>query len=291
MRKYLIVNADDFGIHHTVNEAVYRAFHEGILTSTSLMAGGAAFDEAADLVKKMPGIGVGVHLTLVGSLPGVAPKEEISSLIGEDGRLCESYINLIIRDLQGKIKLEDVYREWDAQIQKIINRGITITHVDGHQHMHMWNRFTPVAIELCKKYKIPCMRVSDEKFFFGFNGRNAFRSLAGTGLSLMSRLHRPELRKKEIQTNDHFYGMLYGGHFSEDRMKKVLQNLSTGVTEFMCHPSASESSMEETFHWGYHGEWELKALLSPEIKKVVEENHIELISYRERNEMELTNEK
>ena len=285
MEKYLIVNADDFGIHSAVNHAVYKAFHEGFLTSTSIIAGGKAFEEAVDLAKKMPGIGIGVHLTLVGSIPGVMPAEEIPSLTWEDGVLCQNYMKLILRDLQGKIELDDVYREWDAQIQKVLSTGLSITQVDGHQHMHMWSRFTPIAIELCKKYDIPCMRVSDEKFFFGFNGKNMIRSFAGTGLSLMSRLHRPMLKKNGIKTNDHFYGMLYGGHFSEERMYHVVTRIPEGVTEFMCHPANNEKSMEDTFHWGYHGEWELKALLSHKIKDMVKEKHIKLISYRELNQL------
>ena len=130
--KQLIVNADDFGIHHEVNQAVYMAFHKGILTSTSLMAGGRAFSEAAGMALAMPSMGTGVHLTLVGGLPSVLPPEEVPSLTWEDGCLCRSYGELLERDMKGRIRADDVYREWDAQIRKIMAAGISITHMDGH---------------------------------------------------------------------------------------------------------------------------------------------------------------
>lgn len=281
MSKKLIINADDFGIHKAVNEAVYRGFESGILTSTSLMAGGAAFEEAVSVARDISELDVGVHLTLVGGLPSVLSPREIPSLTWENGLLCKNYVELIKRDLQGLINVEEVYCEWDAQIKKILDAGISITHIDGHQHLHMWNKFFPIAVSLAKKYKIPCMRVPDEKFFFDFSLGNSFRSFAGTGLSIMARNHRKVLKEMKIITNDHFYGMLYGGHFTEDKMKKVLNKADDGVTEFMCHPSSDAEAMEAVFHWGYRGEDELKALLSPVLMEQIKSSEIKLTSYRD----------
>ena len=115
MVKKLIVNADDFGIHEAVNRAVLRGFESGILTSTSLMAGGDAFQEAVKLARDMKGIGIGIHLTLVGGLKTVLPPEEVPSLTWENGRLCSNYMELILRDMKGRISMDDVYREWDTR--------------------------------------------------------------------------------------------------------------------------------------------------------------------------------
>ena len=231
MKKRLIVNADDFGIHETVNKAVYRGFESGILTSTSIMAGGRAFDDAVAMAKTMGDIGIGIHLTLVGGLETV----------------------------------------------------LSVTHIDGHQHMHMWNNFFPIALSLAKKYKIHCMRVPDESLTFGlsFRPKSLFRFSAKNALSLMARNHRDSLKKAGIKSNDHFFGMLYGGHFHEQRMYDAAGKLEAGVTEFMCHPAANSQLMESTFHWGYHGEDELKALLSLRLKNELKEKDVELISYRD----------
>lgn len=281
MKKQLIINADDFGIHPAVNEAVRRAATEGILTSTSLMAGGDAFDEAVEMARSMPSLGIGIHLTLVGGIKPVLPPSEVPSLTWDNGVFCHDYGKLIVRDLEGKISLSEVYAEWDAQIQKIMNTGLPVTHMDGHQHMHMWPHFYPIARDLAKKYHISCMRVPDEDVLFGMKDGHIIRWAAKNGLSLLSRMHRPDLKKNHIRTNDHFFGMLYGGHLSPKRFAKFILQTKPGITEIMCHPSADTRAMEDTFHWGYHGEDELAGLLADINRELIEKKQISLISYRD----------
>lgn len=281
MKKQLIINADDFGIHPAVNEAVRKAATEGILTSTSLMAGGDAFDEAVEMARSMPSLGIGIHLTLVGGIKPVLPPSEVPSLTWDNGVFCHDYGKLIVRDLEGKISLSEVYAEWDAQIQKIMNTGLPVTHMDGHQHMHMWPHFYPIARDLAKKYHISCMRVPEEDVLFGMKDGHIIRWAAKNGLSLLSRMHRPDLKKNHIRTNDHFFGMLYGGHLSPERFAKFILQTRPGITEIMCHPSADTRAMEDTFHWGYHGEDELAGLLADINRELIEKKQISLISYRE----------
>lgn len=281
MKKQLIINADDFGIHPAVNEAVRKAATEGILTSTSLMAGGDAFDEAVEMARSMPSLGIGIHLTLVGGIKSVLPSSEVPSLTWDNGVFCHDYGKLIVRDLEGKILLSEVYAEWDAQIQKIMNTGLPVTHMDGHQHMHMWPHFYPIARDLAKKYHISCMRVPDEDVLFGMKDGHIIRWAAKNGLSLLSRMHRPDLKKNHIRTNDHFFGMLYGGHLSPERFAKFILQTKPGITEIMCHPSADTRAMEDTFHWGYHGEDELAGLLADINRELIAKKQISLISYRD----------
>ena len=281
MKKQLIINADDFGIHPAVNEAVRKAATEGILTSTSLMAGGDAFDEAVEMARSMPSLGIGVHLTLVGGIKPVLPPSEVPSLTWDNGVFCHDYGKLIVRDLEGKISLSEVYAEWDAQIQKIMNTGLPVTHMDGHQHMHMWPHFYPIVRDLAKKYHVSCMRVPDEDVLFGMKDGHIIRWAAKNGLSLLSRMHRPDLKKNHIRTNDHFFGMLYGGHLSPERFAKFILQTKPGITEIMCHPSADTRAMEDTFHWGYHGEDELAGLLADINRELIAKKQISLISYRD----------
>lgn len=281
MKKQLIINADDFGIHPAVNEAVRKAATEGILTSTSLMAGGDAFDEAFEMARSMPSLGIGIHLTLVGGIKPVLPPSEVPSLTWDNGVFCHDYGKLIVRDLEGKISLSEVYAEWDAQIQKIMNTGLPVTHMDGHQHMHMWPHFYPIARDLAKKYHISCMRVPDEDVLFGMKDGHIIRWAAKNGLSLLSRMHRPDLKKNHIRTDDHFFGMLYGGHLSPERFAEFILQTKPGITEIMCHPSADTRAMEDTFHWGYHGEDELAGLLADINRELIAKKQISLISYRD----------
>ena len=229
----------------------------------------------------MPSLGIGIHLTLVGGIKPVLPPSEVPSLTWDNGVFCHDYGKLIVRDLEGKISLSEVYAEWDAQIQKIMNTGLPVTHMDGHQHMHMWPHFYPIARDLAKKYHISCMRVPDEDVLFGMKDGHIIRWAAKNGLSLLSRMHRPDLKKNHIRTNDHFFGMLYGGHLSPERFAKFILQTKPGITEIMCHPSADTRAMEDTFHWGYHGEDELAGLLADINRELIEKKQISLISYRD----------
>src|ERR1035437_8082645 len=80
----LIVNADDFGLSHSANEAVIRAHRDGILTSASLMVNEPGFDEAVALAKQNPKLGVGLHLSLL-CAHSALPPEKIPGLVNARG--------------------------------------------------------------------------------------------------------------------------------------------------------------------------------------------------------------
>ena len=125
------------------------------------------------------------------------------------------------------------------------------------------------------------MRVPDEDVLFGMKDGHIIRWAAKNGLSLLSRMHRPDLKKNHIRTNDHFFGMLYGGHLSPERFAEFILQTKPGITEIMCHPSADTRAMEDTFHWGYHGEDELAGLLVDINRELIAKKQISLISYRD----------
>ena len=83
--KKLIVNADDFGLHTLINQGIIKGYREGFITSTSIMPSADAFDEAVTLAQDEPKLGIGIHLTLVGGVKPVLPKEKIASLVDAEG--------------------------------------------------------------------------------------------------------------------------------------------------------------------------------------------------------------
>src|SRR5271167_1918414 len=133
--KELILNADDFGMTRGVNEGIIRAHREGVLTSTTLMACGAAFDDAVERAKATPGLAVGCHLVLVGGY-AISPGKEIRSLVDEEGRLPEALSAFVARVSTGRVQMEEIGREMRAQIEKIRAAGIEPTHLDTHKHTH-----------------------------------------------------------------------------------------------------------------------------------------------------------
>ena len=105
MGKKIIVNADDFGLHTEINKGIIKGYQAGFITSTSLMCSAPAFEDAVALARQNDGLGIGIHLTLVGSVPSVLSKEKITSLVDENGLFPENYVVFAKKFYTGKIKL------------------------------------------------------------------------------------------------------------------------------------------------------------------------------------------
>src|SRR5262249_5691109 len=119
-----------------VNRGIAEAHRKGIVTSASLLANGAAFALAVELVRTTPGLGVGVHLNLSDGTPS-ADRETVTSLLNDAGTFEGGPESLLLRRARGSLRLHEVELEWDAQIEKVKAAGIEPTHVDGHKHVHM----------------------------------------------------------------------------------------------------------------------------------------------------------
>jgi chitin disaccharide deacetylase len=134
--KYLITNADDFGFTRDVNEGIVHAHRQGILTATTLMATGAAFDHAVGLARENPALDVGVHLVLVGSEGYPAT---VARLVASLGRI-------------------RIYDELARQIGKVVDAGIRPTHLDTHKHTHLLPPVLAAVARLAEEFKIPWVR-------------------------------------------------------------------------------------------------------------------------------------
>src|SRR5262245_12015792 len=118
--KRLIINADDFGFTRGVNEGIVRAFKLGVVTSTTLMANGEAFDHAVELAKANPGLAVGCHLAAVGGRPLL---NEGGTLVNGDSRLPATLTNLVSGLIRGKIRIDDIESEFRAQVDRVFKAG------------------------------------------------------------------------------------------------------------------------------------------------------------------------
>src|SRR5277367_32488 len=138
MPSRLIINADDFGLTHGVNRAIAELHEAKALTSTTLMATGAAFDDAVSIALAHPTLGVGCHVVLTDGAPA-SPPQSIPTLLGPDGRTFRpALLDFIQALLLGKNSRDDIEREARAQIQKLQNAGINVTHLDTHKHAHLF---------------------------------------------------------------------------------------------------------------------------------------------------------
>lgn len=279
--KSLIVNADDFGLHESVNRGIYNAHIQGIVTSTSLMAGGDAFEHAVTLKQSCPNLGVGVHLTLVGGRP-VAPASQISSLVDGQGCFCSSYPVFLARYLRGLIKLGDIERELTAQIEKVKLTGLKPTHLDSHQHLHVVPGISDLVLRLAQRYSIRAIRIPSEPFFF-FGGTfpSIGRVVGRNGLSVLSKFFRHRAVSAGVLVTDHFFGMLAGGQMNESMLCKIIEGLPEGVAEIMVHPGEKDESLAAKYSWGYHWAGEMQALCAADVKQALQAQQIRLISFQE----------
>jgi len=279
--KRLIVNADDFGLHQSVNQGIRNSHLQGIVTSASLMAGGAAFAEAVGIAQECSRLGVGVHLALVGGRP-VLPAGEVPSLVDDQGCFFASYSLFLTRYLSGRISLAEIERELAAQIAKVRLAGISPSHLDSHQHLHVMPGISQLVLSLARRFSIRAIRIPAESALFFSGMQPSFgRVLGRTGLTLLAGLCRQQAAAAGIVTADRFFGMLAGGNLTEPKLIAILNKLPAGVSEIMTHPAAADDALASDFDWGYHWEQEGRALSSAVVRALTEEKQIQLISFRE----------
>ena len=287
--KELIINADDFGYTHGVNEGIVRAHREGILTSATLMANGAAFDDAVAKAKANPKLGVGCHLVLTGG-KSVAPREEIPSLTDREGRLPESLAVLVARISLGAVRTKDMETELKAQLEKIRRTGIELTHVDTHKHTHVHPRVMGAVGRLAREFGITRIRNPIEDL------RDSWRTARSENTGLVGNMaaccavrsvgpwFRSIATKYRLRSPEHFLGLAITGAVSANALCRLIDTLPDGTTEIMTHPGLCDAELMATdTRLNEQRESELDGLLSVEARRVVEANGVRLISYRELN--------
>lgn len=279
--KQLIINADDFGLHETVNLGIIHGFTSGFITSTTIMASGKAFEHAAMLAAANKQLGIGVHLTLVGEKPVCNP-ENVKSLVDSEGCLSPQYPRFLLRYMLGSIELADIRRELTAQVQKVVDSGIHITHLDSHQHMHIVPGIINITIDIAKEFGIKAVRIPAEPYFFlGGYPCTPMRVVARTGLTFLAQLAARKVKKHKLAMPEHFFGMLAGGNMREEFLSTIIDALPEGITEIMMHPGTNNEILNKDYNWNYHGQEELAAVTSDNVRHRIADRKIKLISFRD----------
>ena len=285
----LILNADDFGMTCGVNEGIIRAHREGVLTSTTLMADGAAFENAIERAMANPGLGVGCHLVLVGGL-AISSHEEIPSLVDAAGRLPKTLPGFLAQVSSGKVQVEEIEHEMRAQIGKIRAAGIEPTHLDTHKHTHAHPTVMEALGRAAKATGITRVRKPIE------NIRDSWETSRGEGLGLSKQLvgamavramaPRFAAISKEygLHSPDHFLGLATTGQLAPALLRRMIESLAEGQTEIMLHPGVCDNDLRKSgSRLQQQRERELEGLLDPGVRSAIEERGVRLISYREVN--------
>jgi chitin disaccharide deacetylase len=274
----LIVHADDFGLSERVNEGISQAHRHGIVTSTSLMPNGPAFAQAVKICRAVPTLDVGIHLTLVEE-PSLLSAAAVPSLVGAAGRLHPHAKVFTKKYFRGQIRLREVRDELEAQIKRVMSQGVSVSHLDSHQHVHMLPDVLRITVELAKAYGIPAIRWPYERVqLYMLEGMRAVSRVCQLlVLNTFCRLGRQTIPLR----TDYFHGFFFGGHLHHHNLQQLLRSLpSTGTGELMCHPGVDDPETRYG-HWGYHWSDELAALINPEIAELLRQKGVQLLSYRQ----------
>ena len=278
--KQLIVNADDFGLHPLINAGIIKGHQEGFITSTSLMPSAPCWQEAVRLAKENPHLGIGVHLTLVGGVPSVLPKEKVSSLLDDDGLFLPDYVAFAKRYYGGAVKRSELEAELRAQLERALSCGVNITHIDSHQHTHVLPGINSLVLKLSNEYNIIRVRIPKEGYFFTGGFQTGVGRLIGrSGLSFCADMAALRADSLGLRHPQHFYGMLAGGHLNAQLIANILRQLPEGVCEIMTHPGLDSAALGKAFSWQYHWREELDAYLDAGNKALLKELGIEPVSF------------
>lgn len=205
--KWLIINADDFGLSPGINEGVRRCCRQGLLTSTTVLVNQPWAREAVELERECPGLEVGVHLNLT---------------VGKaltDGRRFEPFP--VLYDRLQQAETEEISRfqawaeaEWLAQIKLAQSWGLAISHLDSHHHVHSWPWLRPVALHLARLFDLP-LRAPDAE-------------------------NRELFRQQGVGTPDYFIDNFFGAGVSRENFEQILRDMQDGYTEIMTHPAVPD---------------------------------------------------
>lgn len=278
----MIINADDFGYTRGVNRAIAECAAAGTVTSATLMAKAAAFADAATLAQSHPQLGVGCHVVLVDGEP-VTAAAELPSLC-EGGAFKNSIHELARAAVFGAVSAEEVQREAAAQFRTLREAGIHLTHFDTHKHAHMFPAiFTPL-LETAREAGIPAVRNPFEPFSIHWITSPGLW-LRGAQTSSLRHFRAPFCKAVEqagMRTTDGTVGIAVTGVLDLTWLRRIVQALPEGTWELVCHPGyVDEELQQRSTRLTDSREVERAALTSTEIRRLLAEEKIELISYAE----------
>ncbi len=286
----LIVNADDLGYSRGINEAIVRCARQGFLRSATIMAGGEAFEHALALVRGVPHLGIGVHLTLTELRP-VLPPAELPGLLNGAGALHATARTLYPLLAIKRTVRESLRRELSGQMEKVLAQGIHPTHVDSHKHLHALPVILDVVLEVAGRFGVRWIRnpfddtpVSSVVRALHRRNRRAFRAQSRRALAI--RVFKPlflaRVRRAGMASPAHFYGVGLTGLWHPNALAVLASHLRPGVSEVMFHPGDCDAELRgRRTRLLDQREVERDLLLSESMRDVIQAHDISLSSYGE----------
>lgn len=284
----LIVNADDFGLTEGVNRGIVQSHAGGIVTSTTLLANGAAFRSAVEMSREAPRLAVGVHLNLTQGSPVSSP-QTVAALVNARGEFHFTPGQLWKALATRQIPARQIEEELGAQVSKVLEAGIKPTHLDGHMHVHLLPKISEVVVRIARRFGIAGVRCPVEQSSEILRGlRNTSENRIGQfkrggiafAVSFFARRLKKKLGREGLLCPSHFWGVTRTGFLDTAVLLAILRSLPDGSSELCCHPGYWSTALEQAGgELTLQREVEMQALVSSEVKSLIEAKAIRLATY------------
>ena len=286
--KYLIVNADDLGADVYRNQGIAEAVDAGIVTSVSVLVNGPAFNDALARLSVWQDrdVSVGLHVNLSEGYPVC---KELAVLPDEHGCFRgKSSTHKLLMQMGNQELVQEVALEIEAQIELLESTGVRISHLDGHQHVHVFPVVIAAAVQAARSHGIAWLRIPNERPLPDRGEANHDHSeilcREAVMFSRLATLARPFLNGSGVRTTDNFRGLYAKGRISLSYLGNMLSKLPPGLTELMVHPGrvpAGPGQGPFAFFSNVDRQGELDVLLDSKLLKVLKEMGVLLMSYPE----------
>jgi hopanoid biosynthesis associated protein HpnK len=285
--KRLIVNADDFGLTHGVNRAIAACHQRGIVSSATLMATGACFDDAVMLAEQMPRLSVGCHIVLVDGEP-LLPVSEVRSLLAPGtARFYHSITEVLRAVALGRFRADEVEAEAGAQLARLRTAGVRISHFDAHKHTHMFPSILRPLLRAARAHGVAAVRNP-----FEAPGVVSYKEACSNPTLLLRKTETTVLRawlrrrwQKAVReaafiSTDGSLGVASTGTMNEAALRAMLRQMPQGTWELVCHPGYNDSELAGVrTKLRESREVELMALLCVTASELRDEYGAELVSF------------
>lgn len=267
----LIINADDYGYFPCVSQGILEAARTGNLTATGVLANSTTLIDQLVWLDSVKNLAVGVHLNLTFGRPMTTRMAE--KLCPWQGHFPSAYV-MSLMILRGKISIDDVRREWCAQIEACY-QGRQLAFLNSHEHIHMLPALFPLVLELAQAYQISHVRITQADWL-SCRLSALFRNTAIQAMRTLNQL------KYKAQAPP-FLGLSCSGKLSYRYLDAVFSKLTPGIRyELMCHPGHFDpNEITDVKLQSYHDwEGELLLLQSPKTHSLYEKYGIRLDYYQ-----------
>ncbi len=281
----LIINADDLGLTPGLNRAILEAHTRGVVTSATLMANSASFDDAVRQVRQAPSLSLGCHVMLVDGEPLLRPYPHT---LASNGRFRDGMAGFALAAMRGRLDPDEITAEATAQLRKLQAAGLTVSHLDTHKHTHLFPSVLKPLLAAAKACGVRAVR-------------NPFAPVAPLALAHLVKRPRLWTRYSELQflrryaddfrrmaseagmtTTDGTLGIVVTGKLDPALFQAIIGSIPEGTWEFVCHPGYVDAALhgvKTRLRESRRIEFDL--LTSTAARKAIEARGIELISYWE----------